>query len=147
MILYDGIYSWKGWGGRLKLGSGQCRLRIYDLRKRKEKGVAHLKPIIVIISDLPDETDWAPTKMTVKSCASHIASNVVKEFNIDPNRMMWIEHYPEPPEKDLIRYSRERFDLAEFTWHDLDATKTVWNPLPRAMEDLVKRLMAEADSK
>lgn len=147
MILYDDIYSWKGWGGKLKLGSGQCRLRMYDLRKGDEKGVAHLKPIIVVISDLPDETDWAPTKMTVKSCASHIASNVVKEFDIDPQRMMWIEHYPEPAEKDTIRYSRERFDLAEFTWHGRDATKAVWNPAPKEMVELVKRLLAESESR
>ncbi len=146
MILYDDIYSWKGWGGKLKLGSGQCRLRMYDLRKKSEKGVAHLKPIIVVISDLPDETDYAPTKMTVKSCASHIASNVIKEFDIDPHRMMWIEHYPEPAEKDNIRYSRERFDLAEFTWHGRDATKAVWNPLPKEMVELVKRLLAESES-
>jgi hypothetical protein len=146
MILYDDIYSWKGWGGKLKLGSGQCRLRIYDLRKGDEKGVAHLKPIIVVISDLPDETDWAPTKMTVKSCASHIASNVVKEFDIDPHRMMWIEHYPEPAEKNTIRYSRERFDLAEFTWHGRDAVKASWNPLPKEMVELVKRLLAESEA-
>ena len=146
MILYDDIYSWKGWGGKLKLGSGQCRLRIYDLRKGDEKGVAHLKPIIVVISDLPDETDWVPTKMTVKSCASHIASNVVKEFDIDPHRMMWIEHYPEPAEKNTIRYSRERFDLAEFTWHGRDAVKASWNPLPKEMVELVKRLLAESEA-
>jgi hypothetical protein len=141
MILYDKVYSWKGWGGKLKLGSGECRLRIYDMRRGKEKSVAHLKPIIVIISDLPDETDYSPSRMTVKSCASHIASSVVKEFGIDPSRMMWIEYYPESSEKEKLRYSKERFDLAEFTWYGRNATKALWNPLPEEMVTMAKRLM------
>jgi len=33
MLIYDGVYAWKGFGGMLKLASGQCRLRIYDLTR------------------------------------------------------------------------------------------------------------------
>ena len=37
MLIYDDIYSWEGWGGMLRLASGKCRLRIFDLKKGNEK--------------------------------------------------------------------------------------------------------------
>jgi hypothetical protein len=68
MVVYDEIYSWQGWGGKLKLGSGSCRLRIYDLERGIAKGLSHLRPIIIIVSDVPQ------SRMSIKSCAGHIAT-------------------------------------------------------------------------
>ena len=54
MMIYDDIFSWEGWGGRLRLASGECRLRIFDLQKKKAGGLAYLRPIIVLVSDVPE---------------------------------------------------------------------------------------------
>ena len=35
MLIYDDIFAWEGWGGELRLASGECRLRIIDLKKGK----------------------------------------------------------------------------------------------------------------
>ena len=75
MLIYDDTFFWEGFGGRLKLGSGKCHLKIFDLNKGDLKDIAHLKPIVVVASDLPD------SKMTVRSCSSHIISTVVQQFN------------------------------------------------------------------
>ncbi len=89
MLIYDDIYSWEGWGGTLRLASGKCRLRIFDLKDRNRAGLAHLRPIIVIASDVPD------SRMSVRSCCGHIATRVTIEFDIRPHRMMFIEYYPQ----------------------------------------------------
>ena len=88
MKLYDDIFVWDGWGGLLKLASGKCRLKIFDLKKENTNSVAVLRPIIVIVSDVPE------SKMTIKSCSSHIATKITEKFNIDPSRMLFVEYYP-----------------------------------------------------
>ncbi len=138
MLTYDDTYHWKGWGGRMKLGSGRCKLRIFDLSKGSAKGVAHLRPIIVVVSDIPGG------RMTIRSCAGHIATNVTKDFSIKPNRMVWIEHYPEKiygiHGKHLIP---EKFETVDFVWHEDKAIKPKWRPLNPNMRDIVKEQMEE----
>lgn len=144
MLIYDDIYHWEGWGGELKLASGRCRLKIFDLRKGDEENISVLKPFIVVVSDIPFE-NRAPNQMTVKSCASHIATKVVQEFNIKPHRMVWIEHYPVPPDSDNLKYPPvEHFDEVEFSWLDdmADPGGTRWKSPKPALEELVKTLLS-----
>ena len=82
VLIYDEIYSWEGFGGVLRLASGKCRLWIFDLKKGDREGLAHLRPIIIIASDVAD------SRMTVRSCCGHIASGVARKFNIKPERMI-----------------------------------------------------------
>lgn len=136
MLIHDDIFSWSGWGGRLKLGSGRCRLRIYDLKEGDKKGLMHLRSIIVVISDVPG------SNMSVKSCTSHIATLVAKEFNIDPHRMLWIEYYPENRYGvDEIKVIPERFDAVEFTWHEDNAIQPKWRALKPPLLDEIKKLV------
>ncbi|QTA79892.1 Uncharacterized protein dnl_21740 [Desulfonema limicola] len=139
MMIYDDTYSWQGWGGKLRLGSGRCRLRIFDIGKGDSKVVTHLKSIIVVVSDIPFEK-VKPNQMTIKSCASHIATCVVKDFKIDPHRMLWIEYYPKDENKE-IKYSKEYFDAVEFKWNNNFAIQPKWKPLNPAMLDLVFKLL------
>ncbi|MEJ2656403.1 MAG: hypothetical protein P8012_04300, partial [Desulfobacterales bacterium] len=112
MLIYDDIYSWSGWGGKLKLGSGKCRLRIYDLKKGNNRDLMHLRPIIVVVSDVKD------SKISIRSCSSHIATLVTKAFNIDPLRMLWVEYYPEHKYGAGDTHSiPEKLDAVEFSWH------------------------------
>jgi len=138
MIITDETYSWEGWGGKLKLGSGSCRLRIYDLKKGDEKGLAHLRPIIIVVSDVPEST------MSVKSCAGHIATSVTRDYDIDPNRMVWIEYCPSSTygvrQENTIP---ERYEAVEFVWHDDKALHPKWRPLNPQLLDIVKELTEE----
>ena len=134
MLIRDIIYSWKGWGGKLCLGSGMCRLRIYDMTKAAGKAVAHLRPVIVIVSDVPE------SGMSIRSCAGHIATMVTKDFHIDQHRMLWIEHYPAKTYGEKNEHViPESFEAVEFEWHEDNAIKPKWRALkPPLLDEIAK---------
>ena len=141
MLTYDNVYSWAGWGGKLRLGNGKCRLRIFDLRKDETaKGVSFLKPIIVVITDVPDG------KMSIRSCTSHIATCVANDFNIDPSRMLWIEYYPQTTYgQEGERVISERLEAVEFEWRNDKAIRPKWRPLQPQLLEAVKNLISQKD--
>ena len=136
MLIYDDIYSWEGWGGSLRLASGKCRLRIFDFKKRNKKDLAHLRPIIVIASDVPE------SRMSVRSCCGHIASCITKEFNIEPLRMMFIEYYPATAYGQQREHViAEKYDIVEFNWHQEKAIEPKWRTLKPPLLDAIKKIV------
>ncbi len=138
MLIYDDIYSWEGFGGKLRLASGKCKLRIFDLKKISGKGLEYIRPIIAVVSDTPG------SKMSIKSCSGHIATKITGEFDIDRSRMLYVEYYPAViyGEKDE-KLIPERYDAIEFTWREDKAIKPKWRTLKPPLVDLIKRLMEE----
>ncbi len=139
MLIHDDVYYWEGWGGKLKLANGQCRLRIYDRRKSGEP-VTILRPFVVIVSDVPE------SKMSIRSCAGHIATKVAAEFGINPNRMLFIEYYPP------VRYGKkneykidEQYILVDFTWKEGRGLHPKWRPVNPPLLDTVKYIVEPAD--
>ena len=134
MLIYDDIFNWEGFGGKLKLASGKCWLKIYDLSGDQKDGLLHLKPIIVIAKDHPG------SKMSVRSCSSHIATMVSQKFKILPSRMQFVEYYPK---KNYGRQGRhfipEIIEAVDFTWKEDMAIHPRLRP-PSA--PLLKRLLA-----
>lgn len=136
MIVHDGTYRWKGWGGKLQLGSGKCRLRIYDLTDRNQKALTHLRPILVVVTDIPG------SKMSVRSCAGHIATSVIQDFNLNKDRMLWVEYYPgKTYGANNINRMPESFEAVEFTWHGNKAIQPRWRVLQPPMLDTLKGLL------
>ncbi len=136
MLIHDDIFCWEGFGGTLRLGSGKCRLRIFDLSESGQKGLAHLKPIIVVVSDIPE------SKLSAKSCISHIATCVTKKFNIDPHRMILLEHYPAVVYgAKSERQIPEQYDAVDFVWHGDKAMHPKWRTLKPPMLEIVKNQM------
>jgi len=136
MLIYDDEYEWKGFGGLLKLAAGKCRLKIFDLRKGPKNGTAHLRPIIVIATDIPD------SRISVRSVVSHIATVVTNQFSIDPQRMLFIEYYPEVIYgKNNENRIPEHYDAVEFTWHGDKAMHPKWRRLQAPMLGIVRELV------
>jgi hypothetical protein len=136
MLIYDDIYCWEGWGGALRLASGKCHLRIYDLKGDDRQGLAHLRPIIVIASDVPD------SRMSVRSCCGHIATCVTREFDIKPHRMMFIEYYPQTEYGEKRQHIiEEKYDMVEFNWLDEGAIEPKWRTLKPPLLDAIKELV------
>jgi hypothetical protein len=134
MLIHDDIFSWEGFGGKLRLGSGKCRLRIFDLSKKGKKGLSHLRPIIVVVSDIPE------SRMSVRSCAGHIATSVAHDFHIDPHRMVFVEYYPSVTYgQKNDHHIAERYDAVEFVWHDDKAMHPKWRALKPPLLDVVKK--------
>ena len=139
MLIYDDIYSWEGWGGKLRLASGKCRLRIFDLKAGNKKGLAHLRPMIAIASDVPE------SRMSVRSCCGHIATSITKKFNIKPHRMLFIEYYPATVYGEHREHAiKEKYDVVEFNWHHDKAIEPKWRTLKPPLLDVIKAL---ADSR
>ena len=136
MLIYDDIYAWEGWGGRLRLASGKCRLRIFDLKKGNTKGLAHLRPMIVIVSDV----DESP--MSVRSCSGHIATSIASKFKIKPQQMLFIEYYPQTEYGQRREYTiAEKYDLVEFNWHQEKAIEPKWRTLKPPLLDMIQKLV------
>lgn len=140
MLLYDSIYKWDGFGGRLKLASGKCVLRLYDLTRGDDNNLALLKPFIALATDHPDSA------MSIKSCAGHIVTCLVKDFGVDPARMTYVEYYPAVTYGDKGQHKiAERFETLEFVWSDGKALHPKWRPLPATMLDQIKPLVRGMD--
>jgi hypothetical protein len=93
--------------------------------------------MIIIASDV------AGSRMSVRSCCGHIASGVAREFNIKPDRMMFIEYYPRTvygEQQDHV--IAEKCDLVDFIWHEDKAIHPKWRALKPPMLDIVKGLVA-----
>lgn len=136
MLIYDGIYSWEGFGGILRLASGKCHLQIFDLKENKRTGLAHLRPIIAIA------TDVAESRMSVRSCSGHIATSVARKFDIKPDRMMFIEYYPRKVYGERGDHViEEKYDVVDFNWHGDKAIQPKWRALKPPMLDVVKELV------
>jgi hypothetical protein len=136
MLIYDDIFSWEGWGGELRLASGECRLRIFDLEKGLAEGLAHLRPIVVIVSDVSE------SRMSVRSCTGHIATRVTKQFHIEPHRMLYIEYYPQTAYGDQKQHIiPEKYDAVDFKWHDGRAIEPRWRNLKPPLLDVIKEIV------
>jgi hypothetical protein len=139
--IYDGLLSWDGWGGEFRLVAGQCQLWIYDLTANADTSLTLLTPIVVVVSDLP-ENYGKPGVMTVRSCAAQIASKVASRFSIKPQRLLYVEYYP------ARRYGvngehhiGEKFDRVRFQWHNQRATNPRWEGLTEPLKEVVAQLI------
>jgi len=148
MLIHDDIYAWKGFGGLLDLASGKCRLRIFDLTgtKDNQRGkVTPLKPMVVVVSDLPDH-DTRLKKVSVRSCTSHIATSVARDFNIDPHRMIYLEYCPASTYGDQNQHHiSAKLDVVDFQWHGAKALHPKWRPLNPPLCDEVMALIRNSE--
>lgn len=141
MIIHDDIFSWEGFGGALDLAAGRCRLRIIDLAKGGRNKVTHLKPMVVVVSDLPNETTHFK-KVSVRSCASHIATRVTIEFNIALQRMVYVEYYPASTYGDRNQHHiPAKFDTVEFVWAEDKALHPKWRALEEPLVSVLTELI------
>ncbi|MGD8845245.1 MAG: hypothetical protein PVI54_07035 [Desulfobacteraceae bacterium] len=141
MLIHDDIFAWEGFGGMLELASGRCRLRIFDLNRSKENPVMHIKPIVTVVSDLPGH-ESRPQNLSVRSCTSHIATSVVRQFDIDPQRMVFLEYYPPSTYGDKQQHHiPAKFDVVDFVWHDNKALHPKWRVLRPPLLDVISELI------
>ena len=137
MLIHDDTYTWHGWGGKLRLANGKCRLRIYDLKKSDSLPAAYLRPMIVIVSDISD------SPMSVRSCAGHVATSVSRDFSIEPARMMYIEYYPESVYGERGDHViAEKYEAVDFDWTEGGAIQPRWRTLQAPLLDSLKKIVS-----
>ena len=145
MVRFDDIFSWEGFGGRYRLAAGQCRLRIFDLTHHEHQKVKPLKPLVVVVSDLPDEGPRIK-KLSIRSCASHIATTIVDRFHIDPHRMVYVEYYPSSTYGDHNQFTiQAKYEAVDFVWHERLALHPKWRSLTAPLVQVVAELITDTD--
>lgn len=144
MVVYDDIFEWEGWGGQLKLARGRCRLWIFDLNRLDRQDVLHLRPLVVVASDLPRE-GMMKGEVSVRSAAGHIATVVSRKFGIDPQRMQFVEYTPRETYGKHNEYVIEAgYDAVEFTWQDGLALFPRLKPLAPDLTDILRERLEPA---
>lgn len=141
MKIHDGIFSWEGFGGVFRLAAGQCRLKIFDLARGHRSNVALIKPYLVVVSDLPD-TGSNMAKVSIRSCASHIATRITEQFNIDHQRMVYVEYYPPSVYGDQNQFQiPAKYEAVDFVWHDGKALHPKWRPLEAHLKTMLMEVI------
>jgi hypothetical protein len=101
VIIYDGEYSWKGQSTAKKRPiswwRSSYRLRIVDV-SRDNPGIVFLKPHVVLFADTGEGA-------SVTNCLPDLAKQICEDFELDLNRVVWVEDRPE---------IKERFRIAVF---------------------------------
>jgi hypothetical protein len=146
MLIFDDIFSWQGFGGVFRLGAGQCRLRIFDLQQGDHQKVTPIKPMVVVVSDLPDDSPKTK-KLSIRSCASHIATCIAAQFHIDPQRMVYVEYYPPSTYGEQNQFSiPPKYEAVDFVWHDKNALHPKWRHLASPLNQTVAELIATTET-
>lgn len=102
-----------------------------------------IKPTVVVVSDLPGH-DTHMKKVSVRSCTSHIATCVARDFNLDPHRMLYLEYYPASTYGEQNQHHiPARLDAVDFEWHDRKALHPKWRPLKPPLFDQVLELIKQ----
>ena len=144
MKLFDDVLHWEGYGGKFNLAAGRCRLRLFDMSKEEKRGVAHVKPMFAVVSDLPGDSPTALKKVSVRACISHVATTIVHRFKLDQNRMVLIEYYPkETYGLHSEKVIPEKFDQVDLKWHGDKALSPNWRPLSSPLLETVRDLIAK----
>ena len=109
----DIIYHYKGyWGCKAR-----CGLRFYT---------APTGETVVVAIELSDNEGTSITNM-----AEELATWVCRDFSLDPERLLWIEHYTELVDGPLER-TPDSFDLVRFSWDGEKFTEPHWRHMPYA---------------
>jgi hypothetical protein len=146
MLIFDDVFTWQGFGGVYQLGAGKCRLRIFDLQPGEHHKVTPIKSMAVVVSDLPDDVPKMKS-VSVRSCASHIATSIVTRFKIDPHRMHYVEYYPSSCYGDKNQFSiPAKYDAVDFIWHDRKALHPSWRALSMPLAQIIADLIAETET-
>ena len=84
------------------------------------------------------------SKMTVRSCCSHIATKVAKAQAIPPHRMQLIEHYPQVVYGEGGKQQIPlKFDVVELVWEGDKALHPKWRPLEGPLFDFLANQYSE----
>ena len=85
--IIDQIFQWKGHGDPQNFArwNSFCRLRIYQ----------NASGAVIVASDISDRAQYTHgTGTSITSSAENLARIVVAQFELDPLRFTFIEHYP-----------------------------------------------------
>lgn len=116
MIVYDGKYSWKGSTSAKKRPiswwQSSYQLRVVDVSS-DAPGIVFLKPHVVLFSDTGDGA-------SVTNCLPELAKQICEDFDLDMNRVIWVEDRPEIKERFRVATFRSVARLGSDIFYQVD---------------------------
>lgn len=116
MIVYDGPYRWKGSTASQKRPISWWRssyqLRIIDV-SRGARDVVFLKPHLVLFADTGEGA-------SVTNCLPDLAKQVCEDFNLDLNRVVWVEDRPDDEHRFRVAMFRPVARLSGDVFYRVD---------------------------
>jgi hypothetical protein len=107
----------------------RCHLRIFFLSSGEQ---------IVLISDLGCEISWfVPHRLEL------LATQIVADFHLNPDRLIWIEH--DPAGTEMLDKTALGIELSQviFQWQDGKATNPQWYDLSPQIIAVLRREMLQ----
>jgi hypothetical protein len=108
MKIVDQSYRWTVPGQDFGMGQLQCYLRIFH---------STLGQYIVMVSDMGSRTGWFFSYKI-----EQVASQIVQKFQLNPDRLIWIEHCPASTNRPKCK----GFSQVSFQWQAGKATNPEW---------------------
>jgi hypothetical protein len=128
MIVFDGTYSWKGSTRTKKRPiswwQSSYELRVVDIAGGAP-GVVFLKPTLAIFSDTGDGA-------SVTNCLPDLAKQICDDFDLDLDRVVWVEHRPGATPRYRIAVFRQVARLHDEAFYQVD-----WRPASPNEIDLI----------
>ena len=137
MIVFDGTYSLRPDAGSSTKPTGRwhCtwRVRIINLAE-SQPAVRHLKPTIVIAN---------PTGpgIGLTSCAEGVGKNISRDFKLDVNQVLWIEHTALKPAQWHTAVFRPQSSFGADIHYNIQ-----WRPATPNEVDLIKPFVPDIAS-
>ncbi len=104
--MVDTIFNYKGSNNR----DAKCRIQIFEQVGR----------IVIVATELADNSGYSIT-----NAAEQIVAEVCRKFNIDPEKLIWVEYYP--PKKSTA----SRCELVQFNWDGQYFSRPRWASLSK----------------
>lgn len=123
MMPSDTIFTYHVRANRIR---AHCRLRSY----------AGGQQTVVIASELPDNPG-----MSITNAAAELATQVCQRYGIDPECLVWVEHYGATATTSYRQDPPETYDLVTFTWTGKGFAQPRWAHSSReAVAQLISRV-------
>lgn len=133
MIVFDGTYRWKGRTTTNKRPISWWRsayqLRIIDV-SRDATGIVFLKPILVLFADTGEGA-------SVTNCLPELAKHICEDFDLDLNRVVWVEDCPEADDRYRVAMFRRVARLQGEAYYQVD-----WRTASPGERELIATHMA-----
>ncbi len=136
MIFFDGTYRLRRQenGPPISIGKWACswRLRIIDFAMN-QPDVKHLKPIVVVAT----QTGQSLFKTT---CAESLGKRICRDFDLDINEILWIEHFPDEPHRMYVAAFTPKSYFGTETYYAID-----WRPIRSNELEAIMLFIPECD--
>lgn len=120
LIFFDGTYRLQRQGDAPpdteEKWACSWRLRILDLSMHQPE-IKHLKPYVVVAT----QTGEGIFKTT---CAESLGNRVCRDFKLDINQTLWIEHFPGDPDRMYVAVFSPRSYFGTQIFYDI-----AWRPI------------------